>query len=60
MWTQLAVAIVFELGIHKPSKRDEGQLNPKYSWLPPRWPESHTRTSEERRAVIGVFLLTSM
>jgi hypothetical protein len=54
------VALVFELGIHKPSLRDEGQLNAKYSWLPPRWPAPHIRTSEERRAVLGVFLLASM
>jgi hypothetical protein len=64
MWSQLTVSLVFELGLHKHSTVDEGQMtsemSTKYTWLPPRFPQPHPRTTEERRAVLGVFHVTSM
>jgi hypothetical protein len=60
MWTQLAVALVFELGIHREPPGDEGQFCSKSTWFPLRLPEPQMRTVEERRAVLGTFIVTSM
>lgn len=60
MWTQLAVALVFELAIHRDPSGDVGQFNSKSAWYPPRLPVQHPRTMEERRAVLATFLVTSM
>ncbi|KAH8895487.1 HET-domain-containing protein [Thozetella sp. PMI_491] len=60
MWSQLAVALVFELGIHIHIPGEEGQLTGRWANLPTRPTKSHVRTMEERRAVIGTFLVTSM
>ena len=60
MWTQLAVALVFELGIHRASSDEVGLISSKADWSPPSTLTGPTRNIEERRAVIGVFIASSM
>ena len=60
MWTQLAVALVFELGIHRDPPGDVGQFCSKSAWFPPRLPVPQMRTMEERRAILWASLVISM
>ncbi|KAI9681082.1 MAG: hypothetical protein M1822_007156 [Bathelium mastoideum] len=57
VFTQLAMSLVFDLGLNKPIPKDM-QIMPcvkeKY------WKPSTSRTMEERRAVLGCFLITSI
>ena len=58
IFTQLATSIVFELALNKPLPKDT-QLSLCISTQ--KYPKSPTaRTIEERRAVLGCFLITSM
>jgi hypothetical protein len=57
MFTQLAISLVFDLNLNRPIS---GQASTLYMTMydykePPR-----LRTLEERRAVLGTFLLSSM
>jgi hypothetical protein len=60
MWTQLAIALIFELGIHKACSGDAGQISSQADWNPPRPLMGTTRSIEERRAILGVFIISSM
>jgi hypothetical protein len=60
MWTQLAVALVFELEIHRAGSGEVGQISSKADWNPPRTLVGPTRSMEERRAILGVFIVSSM
>jgi hypothetical protein len=60
MWTQLAVALAFELGIHKAGSGDVGQISSNADWNHPRSLIGPTRSIEERRAILGVFVVSSM
>ncbi len=58
VFTQLATSLVFDLGLNKPLSKDP-QLSLCISSY--KYPKSPTvRTMEERRAVLGCFLITSM
>jgi hypothetical protein len=59
MWTQVAVALVFELGIHRAGSRDVGRFPAKANF-PPDNPSGPIRSMEERRAILGVFIISSM
>src|SRR5277367_6768263 len=59
MWTQVAVALVFELGIHRAGSRDVGRFSAKANF-PPDPPEGPIRSMEERRAILAVFIVSSM
>lgn len=60
VWTQMVLALVFELGIHKGSQGDTVQHISKIPWFTTSAPVSQVRTIEERRAVLGAFVLASM
>jgi hypothetical protein len=60
MWTSMAVALVFELGIHRNGCAEVGQMSAKADWMPPVSLQGPTRTLEERRAVLGVYIVSSM
>ncbi|KAF2117442.1 hypothetical protein BDV96DRAFT_26138 [Lophiotrema nucula] len=65
MWTQIAVSILTELGLHKEPLRsqedfDSAQFSTKYSNFPLRKQISPLRTVEERRTALAVWLTTSM
>ena len=62
MWAQLAVALVFELGIDKVprAESDKRQLPARVYGYSPRQQASQARTMEERRAILGVYIITSM
>lgn len=61
MWTQLAVALVFELGIHRSAPRDAGKPSSKVDCAQPGIPEaSPTQSMEERRALLGMFVVSTM
>ncbi|PYH41994.1 Zn(II)2Cys6 transcription factor domain-containing protein [Aspergillus saccharolyticus JOP 1030-1] len=59
MFSQLALAVVYDLSLDKPSSIEGSLLLCLYSSLddPPATPPA--RTKEERRAVLGCYLLTS-
>jgi len=58
--TQLAISLVFDLGLNKRPFRDpDVMFNFKPNGCPKPSP-STVRTMEERRAVLGCFLITSM
>ena len=58
IFTQLATSIVFELALNKPLPKDTHTL---LCISTQKYPKSPTvRTMEERRAVLGCFLITSM
>lgn len=57
LFTQLAVAQVFDLGLNKPVASEPAQL----ACIPPphlRPPPRPAHTMEERRAVLGTWLLS--
>jgi hypothetical protein len=58
--TPIAVALVFELEIHKPPPGEEGQFSSRATWFPPRAKVPKIRTLEERRAILGTYIITSM
>jgi len=59
MWTQVAVALVFELGIYRAGSRDKRQYSAKVNF--PLDPSADPiRSMEERRAILGVFIVSSM
>jgi hypothetical protein len=60
MWTQLAIALTFELGIHKACTGDAGQISSQAEWNPPRSLMCTTRSIEERQTILGVFIISSM
>jgi hypothetical protein len=56
LFSQLAVSLVYDLGLTKSVPRSKPEnlwFNPKYSSL------ITPRTMEERRAVLGCYLITS-
>ena len=58
IFTQLATSIVFELALNKPLPKETKALFCISTQKYPRPPT--VRTMEERRAVLGCFLITSM
>ncbi|KAF2726468.1 hypothetical protein EJ04DRAFT_530247 [Polyplosphaeria fusca] len=66
MWTQIAVSMMFELGLNKqplsfPEMQDNGgQFSSTLTHFPPRMPPYRQRTLEDRRTVIAVWLISSM
>lgn len=60
MWSQIAVSLVCELEIHKPPPGEEGQFGSRVTSFPPRPLVPHIRTLEERRAILGTYIITSM
>ena len=64
MYVQLAVGLVYELGIHKNARGDSdgqgGQFCNKYFGFAPSAQLNKVRTLEERRTSLAVFLITSM
>lgn len=60
MWTQLAVALLFELGILRASSQEWSQFSSKVDWFPFRTPGGPTKSLEERRAALAVFMISSM
>ena len=60
--TYLTIALVMELGLNKAKSKDMPHLLLEYSaqGCPERYCQSHERTMEERRAVIGCFVITSV
>ena len=59
LFTRLATSLVFDLGLNQPIHR---YLPPAACIAPIKYPAPRTapRTTEERRAVLGCFLITSM
>ncbi len=55
LFTQLAVSLVFDLGLNKAPK--ELKTIPKYQFSD--FETSSTRTSEELRAVLGCYLMSA-
>ena len=58
IFAQLALALVFDLGLNQPVAKDPPQLTcipPPHLRPPPRQP----RTMDERRAVLGTFVTVS-
>ena len=59
--SQLSVSMIYDLGLHKP--RLESLLRPTWKIQLPGVPQPPTsvgqRTMEERRAVLGAFIITS-
>lgn len=58
IFSQLAVSLVYDLGLNKPVAPEPSQL----SCIPPphlRPPQREPRTNEERRAVLGTYLMVS-
>lgn len=60
MWAQIAVSLICELEIHKPPPGEEGQFSSRATWFPPRARVPQIRTLEERRAILGTYIITSM
>ena len=60
MWTQLAMALVFQLGIDKGGSRFVDPPASEGSILPSRALPGPERSMEERRAILGVFIISSM
>ncbi|QDS72293.1 hypothetical protein FKW77_006920 [Venturia effusa] len=60
MWTQIAVSLMCELEIHKPPPGQDGLASSRVTWFPPRARVPQIRTLEERRAILGTYIITSM
>jgi hypothetical protein len=60
MWSQLMVGLVLELGISRAPALDKPEFYYSFRWFPPRLTEQSIRSMEERRAVLGTFIITSM
>lgn len=69
MWTQLAIAMAYQLGLHRAPRQlpgdgqppaEEGQLLNKADWVPGYPPVHETRSMEERRAIVSLYIITSM
>lgn len=56
VFTQLAISLVFDLGLNKPVPEETSRTSNLHKVSRPSTP----RTMEERRAVLGCFLVTSM
>ncbi|CAI6089679.1 unnamed protein product [Clonostachys chloroleuca] len=55
MWTQVAIALVLELGIHRLPPKEDRLYNRVFLYIPQK-SEPMTRTKEERRALLGTFI----
>ncbi|PYH40801.1 Zn(II)2Cys6 transcription factor [Aspergillus saccharolyticus JOP 1030-1] len=65
MYCQIATALVCELGLNRPSRTEAAMLPPVCNDLlphapPPQFPASRPRTLDERRAVLGCFVISSV
>lgn len=66
MWTQIAVSMMFELGLnkqplpHREIQDNGGQFSSTISHFPPHMPPYRQRTLEDRRTLIAVWLISSM
>ncbi|KAJ9133831.1 Transcriptional regulator WAR1 [Pleurostoma richardsiae] len=58
VWTQMTIAMVNDLGLHKTPPEQSGPLCFKSFWFHARPPPIKERTMEERRAVISMFLIS--
>lgn len=56
---QLALSIAYDLGLTKPAQAEPVMLNYNAQGCP-KAPSSTTRTLEERRAMVGLFLISSV
>ncbi|KAK7218925.1 hypothetical protein V2G26_006928 [Clonostachys chloroleuca] len=59
MWTQVAIALVLELGIHRLPPKEDRLYNRVFLYIPQK-SEPMTRTKEERRALLGTFIVSSI
>jgi len=60
VFTQMAMSLVFDLGLNKPAGETSHEMSNLYAYGCPEPSKSKARTMEERRAVLGCFLVSSI